>query len=73
MVGADPVARAVVLAPDIVSLSERRHVSVELAGRQTRGQTTVDWFGRGGQPPNAEVVLELQGDRFWEMLRAAVE
>jgi purine nucleosidase len=69
---ADPVAMAAVLAPDIVTRSERRHVAVELGGRLTRGQTTVDWFGLGGETPNAEVVLELDGDRFWEMLRASV-
>jgi purine nucleosidase len=69
---ADPVAMAAVLAPDIVTRSEHRNVTVELAGRQTRGQTTVDWFGLGGEPPNTEVVLELDGDRFWKMLRASV-
>jgi len=70
---ADPVAMAVALAPDIVTRSERRHVAVELAGRLTRGQTTVDWFGLGGEKPGTEVVLELDGDRFWEMLRASVQ
>jgi purine nucleosidase len=70
---ADPVAMAAALAPDIVTRSERRHVAVELAGRQTRGQTTVDWFGLGGERPNAEVVLEVDDARFWAMLRAAAE
>jgi inosine-uridine nucleoside N-ribohydrolase len=47
-------------------------VTVELAGTHTRGQTTVDWFGLGGEAPNAEVVLELDRRRFGEMLRASV-
>jgi inosine/uridine nucleosidase len=47
-------------------------VTVELAGRHTRGQTTVDWFNLGGEPPNVEVVLEVDVDRFWKMLRASV-
>jgi purine nucleosidase len=72
MFAADPVAMAVALAPGIVRRSEHRHVSVELGGRHTRGQTTVDWFGFGGAPPNADVVLELDGARFWEMLKASV-
>jgi purine nucleosidase len=70
---ADPVAMAAVLAPDIVTRSERRHVTVELAGRHTRGQTTVDWFGFGGGPPSVELILELAPDRFLAMLKAAVE
>jgi inosine-uridine nucleoside N-ribohydrolase len=72
MFAADPVAMAVALAPGIVTRSEHRHVTVELAGRRTRGQTTVDWFGFGGEPPGVEVILEVDGDRFWEMLRASV-
>jgi purine nucleosidase len=72
MFAADAVAMAVAVAPGIVTRSEHRHVTVELAGRQTRGQTTVDWFGFGGEPPNAEVVLELDRGRFWEMLKASV-
>ena len=60
MIAADLVAMAVAIAPGIVTRSEHRHVTVELAGRLTRGQTTVDWFGFGGEP-NADVVLELDG------------
>jgi purine nucleosidase len=69
---ADPLAMAVAVEPGIVTRSERRHVAVELAGRATRGQTTVDWFGFGGGPPNADVVLEVDGERFWQLMQAAV-
>ena len=73
MFAADPVAMAVAIEPGIVTRSEHRHVTVELGGRHTRGQTTVDWFNLGGEQPNVELILELNGDRFWEMLRASVE
>ena len=69
---ADPVAMAVAVEPGIVTRSERRHVTVELHGRHTRGQTTVDWFGFGGAAPSVEIVLEVDADRFWKMLRASV-
>jgi purine nucleosidase len=69
---ADPVAMAVAIDPGIVTRSERRHVTVELDGRHTRGQTTVDWFGFGGGAANVEIVLEIDTDRFWKMLRASV-
>ena len=72
MFAPDPVAMAVAIDPSVVTRSERRHVSVELGGRHTRGQTSVDWFGLGGETPNVEVVLEIDGERFWKMLRAAV-
>jgi purine nucleosidase len=69
---ADPLAMAVAVEPGIVTRSERRHVTVELAGAATRGQTTVDWFGFGGGPPNADVVLEIEGERFWQLMQEAV-
>jgi purine nucleosidase len=72
MFAADPVAMAVAIDPGIVMRSERRHVTVELGGRHTRGQTTVDWFSFGGEPPNVEVVLAVDADLFWKMLRASV-
>jgi purine nucleosidase len=72
MFAADPIAMAVAIEPSIVTRSERRHVTVELGGRHTRGQTTVDWFGFGGGPPSVEVVLEVDHERFFELLNAAV-
>ena len=72
MFAADPVAMAVAIDPSVVTRSERRHVAVELGGRHTRGQTTVDWFNFGGAPPAVKVVLEVDTDRFWKMLQAAV-
>jgi inosine-uridine nucleoside N-ribohydrolase len=32
----------------------------------------VDWFNRTGENPNANVVLELDIERLWDLLRAAV-
>jgi purine nucleosidase len=72
MFAADPVAMAAALDPSIVTRSERRHVTVELGGRHTRGQTTVDWFGLGGGEPVVEVILELDRARFLDRLSAAV-
>lgn len=72
MFAADPVAMAAALDPGIVTRSEHRHVTVELDGRHTRGQTTVDWFGLGGEAPSVEVILELDRDRFLEMLSTSV-
>ncbi|MGH7322851.1 MAG: nucleoside hydrolase [Candidatus Rokuibacteriota bacterium] len=69
---ADPLAMAVTVEPKIVTRSERHRVTVELSGKHTRGQTTVDWFDFSGEPPNVEVILELDEDRFWELLKAAV-
>jgi purine nucleosidase len=72
MVWCDPLAVAVALEPDIVREAEKRYVQVELAGYHTRGHTTVDWLNRTGQEPNANLVLEMDTERLWELMQAAV-
>jgi purine nucleosidase len=68
----DLLAVAVALEPDIVRRAEAHHVRVELAGRYTRGHTTVDWSDDTGHEPNVNLVLELDSGRLWELLQAAV-
>ena len=68
----DPLAMAVALEPEIISRVEARYVEVELGGRQTRGQVVVDWFDITGQPPNANLVLEINQERFFEMMRLSL-
>jgi inosine-uridine nucleoside N-ribohydrolase len=69
----DELAVAVAIAPDIVKSAEAHAVSVELWGNHTRGQTTVDWFDMTGGLRNVNVVLEIDKERFWQMMRAAVD
>ena len=68
----DLLAVAAALEPDIVLKSEKHRVEVELTGKHTRGLTTVDWFDRSGKDPNVDVILEMDKDRLWEMLQAAI-
>lgn len=64
----DGLAMAVAVEPEIVTRSEKKHVSIELHGSQTRGQTVVDWRGRSKRVPNAEIILELDQKRFIEIM-----
>ena len=68
----DPLAVAVALEPDIVTKSEKHFVQVEMRGEHTRGQTTVDWSDTTGEDVNAEIILEVDSDRLWELMKAAV-
>ncbi len=65
----DPLAMVVALEPELISRSEAHHIEIELGGKQTRGQVVVDWFDVTGQPPNANLVLEINRDRFFEMMK----
>jgi purine nucleosidase len=71
-IAADALAMAVALDPDMVTRAETRHVAIELDGRLTRGATVVDWHGRLGGKPNARIVLEVDQDRFGELIARAL-
>jgi purine nucleosidase len=68
MFGADPLAMAVALEPEIVTRAEMQHVAVELTGMYTRGQTTVDWEKRNGRTANTNIILEIDSDRFFTLM-----
>lgn len=72
LVAADALAMAVALDPSIVTRSEKRAVAVELDGSLTRGATVVDWAGRLGFPAQANIVLEVDHERFAAMVRRAL-
>jgi inosine-uridine nucleoside N-ribohydrolase len=63
----DPCAVAWVLDPTLVR-SRPMHVDVELRGEWTAGRTVCDVYGVTGKPANAEVGLELDAPRFWDLL-----
>ena len=64
----DGLALAVAVEPGIVTKSEKKHVSIELHGSQTRGQTVVDWYGQSQKPANTEIILDLDQDRFIQLM-----
>jgi len=69
----DPCAVLAVTQPELFA-SEERHVEVELAGTLTRGMTVVDRRDGGrGAAPNTEVLTDLDDERAFASLRAALE
>lgn len=64
----DGLALAAAIEPGIVTKSEKKHVSIELHGTQTRGQTVVDWFGLTQKPPNTEIILEMDQKHFIQLM-----
>jgi purine nucleosidase/pyrimidine-specific ribonucleoside hydrolase len=67
----DPCALAIALDPSLATF-EQAFVAVETEGRWTRGATVIDSFGRLGHAPTAQVALEIEVERFWAMLVAAI-
>ncbi|MFD6888214.1 nucleoside hydrolase [Streptomyces sp. NPDC059957] len=67
----DPVAVARVIDPGLVHCVDA-NVVVELHGRYTRGATVVDLERYLDRPVNARVAVDLETDRFWDRMIAAV-
>jgi purine nucleosidase len=59
----DPLALATALDETLVR-TQPVAVDVELAGRLTTGETVTDWRHVWGRPPNVEVAVEADVDRF---------
>lgn len=68
----DPIAVAAVLDPTIMRTSYLP-VSIELNGDLTRGATVVDVHGVTGREANVNVGLELDVDRFWDLIVDSVK
>ena len=67
----DPCAVARVIDPTLLR-AKPMHVDIELRGEYTTGRTVCDLYGSTGQPANAEVGLELDVPRFWDLLIATL-
>lgn len=68
----DGLAMAAAIEPGFVRRREDHFTRVELAGAITRGQSTVDWYGPSPQQANATLVLDVDDERFLELLQAAL-
>lgn len=69
---ADALAMAQVLEPEgALEMHERRAV-IELQGEHARGMTVVDWAQRNGSPPNANILMAYDQERFERLVRQAV-
>ncbi|MDX9864873.1 MAG: nucleoside hydrolase [Anaerolineaceae bacterium] len=63
----DPCAVAAVIAPDVLTTKAMR-VDIELYGTLTRGRTVADISGQRGWKPNVEVGVDMDRERFVELL-----
>ena len=68
----DPCTVAMLIDPSLIRCVET-FVAVETDGRWTRGATVVDLNDRLKRPHNAQVALELDAPRFWDLVLGALE
>ena len=64
----DELAVAAAITDDIVVESKGVYGTVELTGKHTRGQMVWDWRGMTKQIPNIQLVTQINGNLFKDML-----
>lgn len=67
----DPITVAM-LIDQSVATTTRTRIDVEVQGVETRGATCVDLLNFLKRPANATVALDLDVDRFWDLIEDAV-
>lgn len=67
----DPVAVAWLIDPSLVPTS-RVSVVIDTTDGPSAGRTAVDVYGTTGRPPNADVGMGLETERFWDLMIGAI-
>ena len=68
----DPCAVLSLTHPEIFKMREM-YVDIELEGEYTRGATVADFLGSSMQAPNAVCVMEIDRERYIELLIEALK
>lgn len=63
----DPLALALVIDPTLVR-TRPAHIGVDLTGTYAFGATVADFWGGRGEPDNALIATEVDGDRFFALM-----
>lgn len=67
----DPTTLAWLISPSVIE-TKAMHVDVELRGEHTYGRTVCDYWGVLKEPPNADVGVRLEVERFWDVICEAL-
>ena len=67
----DPCAVAAVIDPSLVT-TRRMNVEVERHSTLNLGRSVCDVHGKTGRPPNADVAMDLEVERFWDLMVAGI-
>jgi purine nucleosidase/pyrimidine-specific ribonucleoside hydrolase len=63
----DPLALAAVIDPTLIT-TRAAHIAVDVGGTYTFGATVADFWGTRGEKPNAEIAVDVDVDRFFELM-----
>ena len=68
----DPVTIAWLIDPSVVTLKPM-HAEIDIRSVQSYGRTNCDFFGYGGQEPTANVAIDIDAEKFWDIVEAGLK
>jgi len=67
----DPVTIAYLIDPSVLTV-QRMYASVDIRGVDSYGRTNCDSFGYLGREPNANVAVDIDVAKFWDIIEAGI-
>ncbi len=67
----DPCAVAAVIDSTVIP-TRHLNVAIDTHSELSAGRTVIDAYGTTGRVPNADVGMDLEVERFWDMMLAAI-
>ncbi len=63
----DPITVAYLIDPTVLT-TKPMHAEIDIRGTQSYGRTNCDYFGYQKKEPNADVAIDIDVEKFWNMI-----
>jgi ribosylpyrimidine nucleosidase len=67
----DPVTIAYLIDPTVIE-TKSMYTEIDIRGVQSYGRTNCDFFGNSGKQPNSEIAVEIDVEKFWNIVEQAI-
>jgi ribosylpyrimidine nucleosidase len=68
----DPVVIAYIIDPSVLTVKPM-YAEVDTASSQSYGRTNCDYYGCSGREPNITAAVDIDAERFWDMMEKALK
>lgn len=67
----DPVTIAYLIDPTLLE-TKSMYTEIDIRSIQSYGRTNCDFYGNSGKQPNAEIAVEIDVEKFWNIVEQAI-
>lgn len=67
----DPITIAAIIDPTVL-VTKAMYTEVDIRSTQSYGRTNCDFFGNSGMAVNSNVAVDIDVERFWDIIEAGI-